>query len=95
VFNPQPASDHCFAHSLVDTLKQLSPSFKRNFELLLRKRNQKMPLERVPTSTQLYSWLSPRIEHTPDSLRAEDGTNTNTANCLYRTGRCCVKRATI
>lgn len=77
MFNPQPASDHCFAHSLVDTLKQLSPSFKRNFDTLLRKRSLKSQLERAPTPTQLYSWLSPRIEHTPDSLRAEDGTHFN------------------
>ena len=36
-------------------------------------RAQKHPFERVATPYQVYSWLSPHISHTVDSIRAEDG----------------------
>lgn len=61
------------AHSLIDLLRQLSPSFKRNFELLLKTRASKHPFERVPSPYQVYSWLAPNFEHTPDSIRKEEG----------------------
>jgi protein TIF31 len=46
--------------------------FKKNFSALLKKRAQKHPFERVATPYQVYSWLSPHITHTVDSIRAED-----------------------
>ena len=52
---------------------QLSPAFKRNFALLLKKRAQKHPFERVPTPYQIYTWMIPQPEHTVDYIRAEDG----------------------
>lgn len=52
---------------------QISPAFKKNFALLLRKRSMKHPFERVPTPYQVYSWLSPQPDHPVDYIRAEDG----------------------
>lgn len=42
----------------------LSPSFLRS---------QKHPYERVPTPFQTYSWVAPQLEHSVDSIRAEEG----------------------
>ena len=72
VFNPRPVSQAYLSHSLVDLLSQLSPSFKKNFAQLQKKRTQRHPYERVATPYQLYSWLSPQMEHTIDAIRAED-----------------------
>ena len=36
-------------------------------------RSQRHPFERVPTPFQVYSWMAPNMEHTIDSIRAEDG----------------------
>ncbi len=52
---------------------QISPGFKKNFSLLLKKRAQKHPFERVPTPYQVYSWMAPQPEHQVDYIRAEDG----------------------
>lgn len=41
--------------------------------MLLKKRAQKHPFERVPTPYQVYTWLSPHPEHMIDYIRAEDG----------------------
>ena len=54
-------------------LFQLSPAFKKNFAIMLKKRAQKHPFERVPTPYQIYSWMLPMPEHTVDYIRAEDG----------------------
>ena len=72
VFNPRPVSQAYLSHSLVDLLSQLSPSFKKNFAQLQKKRTQRHPYERVATPYQLYTWLSPQMEHTIDAIRAED-----------------------
>ncbi|CAM1301374.1 CLUH (predicted), partial [Pycnogonum litorale] len=71
-FNPRAINPKQVCHSLVDLLGQLSPSFKRNFVTMQRKRTQKHPFERVATPYQLYSWLSPQLEHNVDAIRAED-----------------------
>lgn len=71
-FNPHPVQHAYVAHSLIDLLRQLSPTFKRNFETLLKLRAAKHPFERVPTPYQVYSWLAPLVEHTPDSVRKEE-----------------------
>ena len=36
-------------------------------------RSQRHPFERVPTPFQVYTWMAPSMEHTIDSIRAEDG----------------------
>ena len=41
--------------------------------MLLKKRSQKHPFERVPTPYQVYSWMAPHPEHVIDYIRAEDG----------------------
>lgn len=72
IFNPKPVQNAYVAHSLIDLLKQLSPAFKKSFENLLKRRSNKHPFERFPTPYQVYSWLSPQWEHTPDSVRKEE-----------------------
>lgn len=61
---------------------QISPSFKRNFSILLKKRGQKHPFERVPTPYQIYSWMAPQSEHSVDYIRAEDGEYPGFVNML-------------
>lgn len=71
-FNPKPANPNHLSHSLIELLSQVSPSFKRNFTLLQRKRTQRHPFERVATPYQVYSWVSPMADHPIDAIRAED-----------------------
>lgn len=52
-FNPKPANPNHLSHSLIELLSQVSPSFKRNFTLLQRKRTQRHPFERVATPYQV------------------------------------------
>lgn len=56
-FNPKPASPNHLSHSLIELLSQVSPSFKRNFTLLQRKRTQRHPFERVATPYQVTTFL--------------------------------------
>ncbi|XP_012056123.1 PREDICTED: clustered mitochondria protein homolog isoform X2 [Atta cephalotes] len=72
VFNPKPATPSHLCHSLIELLNQLSPSFKRGFASMQRRRTQRHPFERVATPYQLYAWSAPQIEHTIDAIRAED-----------------------
>ena len=71
-FVPRPANNNQCYHSLIDLLSQVSTSFRKNFSLLQKRRTQRHPFERVSTPYQVYSWLSPVIEHTIDAIRAED-----------------------
>ncbi|KAJ8679917.1 hypothetical protein QAD02_015704 [Eretmocerus hayati] len=71
-FNPKPAAPSHLCHSLIELLNQLSPSFKRGFAAMQRRRTQRHPFERVATPYQLYAWSAPQIEHTIDAIRAED-----------------------
>ncbi|XP_076435159.1 clustered mitochondria protein homolog [Babylonia areolata] len=75
-FNPRAAQPRYLSHSLIDLLSQISPSFKRNFAMLLKRRGQKHPFERVPTPYQVYSWLAPQPDHQVDYIRAEDAFST-------------------
>lgn len=72
VFDPRPVTPKHVYHSLVDLLGQISPAFKRNFALIQKKRTQRHPFERVATPYQVYSWVAPPLDHTLDSIRAED-----------------------
>ncbi|XP_071789622.1 clustered mitochondria protein homolog [Asterias amurensis] len=72
MFNPKPAEQKHSSHSLIELLNKVSPIFKKNFAQLLKKRAQRHPFERVPTPFQVYSWMAPQMEHTIDSIRAED-----------------------
>lgn len=71
-FNPLPASPKIIYHSLTELLNAQSPSFKRNFAQIQRKRHQKHPFERVATPYQVTAWCAPNLEHSIDSIRAED-----------------------
>ncbi|XP_076627547.1 clustered mitochondria protein homolog [Colletes latitarsis] len=72
MFNPKPATPSHLCHSLIELLNQLSPTFKRGFAAMQRRRTQRHPFERVATPYQLYAWSAPQIEHTIDAIRAED-----------------------
>lgn len=52
---------------------KVSPIFKKSFNLIQKKRTQRHPFERVATPYQVYTWTAPNLEHTIDSIRAEDG----------------------
>ena len=56
-FNPKPATPNHLSHSLIELLSQVSPSFKRNFTLLQRKRTQRHPFERVATPYQVFYFM--------------------------------------
>ncbi|XP_063305858.1 clustered mitochondria protein homolog isoform X2 [Pelobates fuscus] len=71
-FNPKPANPSFLSHSLVELLNQVSPTFKKNFAALQKKRVQRHPFERIATPFQLYSWTAPLVEHVMDCVRAED-----------------------
>ncbi|KAK7087364.1 clustered mitochondria protein homolog [Littorina saxatilis] len=75
-FNPRASQPKYLSHSLIDLMNQISPLFKKNFAVLLRKRSMKHPFERVPTPYQVYSWLAPTPEHQVDYIRAEDAFST-------------------
>ncbi|CAH0390274.1 unnamed protein product [Bemisia tabaci] len=71
-FNPKPLTPSHLSHSLIELLNQISPGFKKNFSILQKQRTSRHPFERVATPYQLYSWASPLLDHTVDSIRAED-----------------------
>lgn len=72
VFNPKPATPSHLSHSLVELLSHLSPTFKRVFPLMQKKRTQKHPFERIATPYQVFTWCAPQLEHSLDAIRAED-----------------------
>jgi len=71
-FNPLPIASETIHHSLTELLNSHSPSFKRNFAQIQRRRHQKHPFERVATPYQVTTWCAPHLEHCIDSIRAED-----------------------
>ncbi|XP_005987552.1 clustered mitochondria protein homolog isoform X2 [Latimeria chalumnae] len=71
-FNPKPANPSFLSHSLAELLNQISPTFKKNFAALQKKRVQRHPFERIATPFQLYSWIAPQTDHAMDCVRAED-----------------------
>lgn len=75
-FNPRSAQQKYLSHSLIDLLSQISPAFKKNFNVLLKKRANKHPFERMTTPYQVYSWMAPMPEHSVDYIRAEDAFST-------------------
>ena len=75
-FNPRAAQQKYLSHSLIDLLSLVSPAFKKNFSILLKKRAQKHPFERMTTPYQVYSWMAPLPEHSVDYIRAEDAFST-------------------
>lgn len=71
-FNPKPANPKQIFHSLVELLSHTSPAFKRNYSLIQKRRHQRHPFERLVTPYQMYTWAALQIDHTVDSIRAED-----------------------
>ncbi|XP_028277926.1 clustered mitochondria protein homolog [Parambassis ranga] len=71
-FNPKPAVPKILCHSLVDLLSQVSPTFKKNFSTLQKKRVQQHPYERIAAPFQVFTWIAPHGDHTLDCVRAEE-----------------------
>lgn len=71
-FNPRPDQPSHLSHSLIDLLAQVSPTFKRSFAAMQKKRTLRHPFERVATPYQIYTWAAPALDHTLDAIRAED-----------------------
>lgn len=72
-FDPLPATPNNFlSHSLIELLNQISPAFRKNFTLLQRRRMSRHPFERVATPYQVYSWVTPTMQHNLDAIRAEE-----------------------
>lgn len=72
VFNPKPDNPSHLSHSLIDLLSHISPTFKRAFQQMQKKRTLRHAFERVATPYQVYQWVAPHLEHTIDAIRAED-----------------------
>ncbi|KAJ1373937.1 hypothetical protein KIN20_036498 [Parelaphostrongylus tenuis] len=73
VFNPQPSiQNRGICHNLVDLLNTVSPAFKKAYPALIKRRNERHMLDRMPTPYPVYSWLAPVPEITEDSIRADD-----------------------
>nr|CDJ96573.1 CRE-CLU-1 protein [Haemonchus contortus] len=73
VFNAQASSQNkAVYHSLVDLLNVLSPGFKKIYPTIIKKRNERHMLDRLPTPYPVHSWLSPMQEVVEDSIRADD-----------------------
>ncbi|XP_033247950.1 protein clueless isoform X1 [Drosophila miranda] len=71
-FNPKPDNPSYLSHSLIDLLSHISPSFRRAFQAIQKRRTLRHAFERVATPYQVYQWASPILEHTVDAIRAED-----------------------
>ncbi|KAJ6648615.1 Clustered mitochondria protein like [Pseudolycoriella hygida] len=71
-FNPKPENPSHLCHSLIELLSQISPTFKRSFAQMQKKRTLRHPFERVATPYQIYTWCAPSLDHTLDAIRAED-----------------------
>ena len=71
-FDPKPDNPSHLCHSLIDLLSQISPTFRRCFAQMQKKRTQRHPFERVATPYQIYTWAAPALDHTIDAIRAED-----------------------
>ncbi|XP_034652974.1 protein clueless isoform X1 [Drosophila subobscura] len=71
-FNPKPDNPSHLSHSLIDLLSHISPSFRRAFQTIQKRRTLRHAFERVATPYQVYQWAAPTLEHTVDAIRAED-----------------------
>ncbi|XP_069002269.1 clustered mitochondria protein homolog [Embiotoca jacksoni] len=71
-FNPKPAVPKILCHSLVELLNQVSPTFRKNFSALQKKRVQRHPYERIAAPFQVFTWIAPHGDHILDCVRAEE-----------------------
>uniref|UniRef100_A0A3B3UUP5 Clustered mitochondria homolog n=1 Tax=Poecilia latipinna TaxID=48699 RepID=A0A3B3UUP5_9TELE len=78
-FNPKPAAPKILCHSLVDLLSQLSPSFRKNFAALQKRRVYQHPYECIRAPVQVCAWAAPPGDHSLDCVTSEetDGQVTN------------------
>uniref|UniRef100_A0A1I7XLQ1 Clustered mitochondria protein homolog n=1 Tax=Heterorhabditis bacteriophora TaxID=37862 RepID=A0A1I7XLQ1_HETBA len=74
-FNAHPSNQHkAVYHSLVDLLNAVSPTFKKVYPLVIKKRGDRHVLDRLPTPYPVHFWVAPSAEVSEDAIRAEDST---------------------
>ncbi|XP_032432290.1 clustered mitochondria protein homolog isoform X2 [Xiphophorus hellerii] len=71
-FNPKPAAPKILCHSLVELLSQLSPSFRKNFAALQKRRVYQHPYECIRAPVQVCTWVAPAGGHSLDCVTAEE-----------------------
>ncbi|KAM4726274.1 clustered mitochondria protein homolog [Anableps anableps] len=71
-FNPKPGAPKILCHSLVELLSQLSPTFKKNFTALQKRRVYQHPYECIRAPFQVYTWVAPHGDHTLDCVSPEE-----------------------
>ncbi|XP_007557848.1 clustered mitochondria protein homolog [Poecilia formosa] len=71
-FNPKPAAPKILCHSLVDLLSQLSPSFRKNFAALQKRRVYQHPYECIRAPVQVCAWAAPPGDHSLDCVTSEE-----------------------
>jgi len=71
-FDPTPAEISCKGYTLVDTLKQVSSLFNKNFAIIQKQSLKRNPYEVIPVPYPTFTWCKPETEHTYDTLRAEE-----------------------
>uniref|UniRef100_M4A9X3 Clustered mitochondria homolog n=1 Tax=Xiphophorus maculatus TaxID=8083 RepID=M4A9X3_XIPMA len=71
-FNPKPAGPKILCHSLVELLSQLSPSFRKNFVALQKRRVYQHPYECIRAPVQVCTWVAPAGGHSLDCVTAEE-----------------------
>ncbi|KAM9846424.1 clustered mitochondria protein homolog [Aulostomus maculatus] len=71
-FNPKPALPKILCHSLVELLSQVSPAFRKNFNILQKKRVQQHPYERIAAPFPVFTWIAPHGDHAVGCVRAEE-----------------------
>ncbi|XP_063675005.1 clustered mitochondria protein homolog [Bolinopsis microptera] len=71
-FDPTPAEISCKGYTLVDTLKQVSSLFNKNFAIIQKQSLRRNPYEVIPVPYPTFTWCKPESEHTYDTLRAEE-----------------------
>lgn len=71
-FDPNPAETSFKAYTLIDTLKQVSAMFNKNFLLVQKHSVKRNPYEVIPVPYPTFTWCTPEITHSFDTLRAEE-----------------------
>ncbi|OQV21690.1 Clustered mitochondria protein-like protein [Hypsibius exemplaris] len=72
-FSPEPETKAVY-QTLVDLFRDLSPGFRRNYSMLIKRRFKAMltPFARVALSRPNYLWVLPKCKPTWDMFRWED-----------------------
>ncbi|CAD6188429.1 unnamed protein product [Caenorhabditis auriculariae] len=85
VFNPLPSGQYrTVYHSLVELLNAVSPTFKKVYPLILKRKSERSLLERLPSTYPVFSWVSPALQGS--ELYSEDSTRSDELSQPFRVG---------